>query len=154
MTQKIYFKQGIFLLAIILFFSFQTAANQYGSIRVETDPSGMDVFLDDEYKGQTPTTISNVPVGTHTVKCTKPGYKNCVWTVTVDPGEMIKVFCAQTPGLYLYSSPSGAYVYLDGVYKGQTPVKISNVPVGTHTVKFTKPGYDDCVETVTVYSNE
>ena len=51
------------------------------------------------------------------------------------------------------SSPSYAEVYLDGTYRGKTPITLSNVKVGKHTIKVTKKDYYDYSETVQVRGN-
>jgi len=51
------------------------------------------------------------------------------------------------------SSPSGANVYLNGVYKGITPI-ILNIPVGTYSVRLTKSGYEDETKSVYVSAGE
>ncbi|MCK4418399.1 PEGA domain-containing protein, partial [Candidatus Aerophobetes bacterium] len=48
------------------------------------------------------------------------------------------------------STPSYAKVYLDGVYHGKTPITLSNVKVGKHTIKVTKKDYYNYSETVQV----
>ncbi|MDG6256038.1 MAG: PEGA domain-containing protein [Methanomicrobiaceae archaeon] len=48
------------------------------------------------------------------------------------------------------SSPWGAEVYVDGLYKGKTPVTVRNVPAGTHEVILSKSGYADATQEVTV----
>ena len=50
------------------------------------------------------------------------------------------------------SAPSGASIYLDGIYKGTTPEVFYDVPVGSHTVKITKAGYGDKTRNITVLS--
>lgn len=52
------------------------------------------------------------------------------------------------------SNPTGGKCYLDGNYKGKTPLTIPDVPPGSHTIKITKSGYVKWTKTVTVYSNE
>jgi len=51
------------------------------------------------------------------------------------------------------STPSYAKVYLDGVYRGQTPLTLSNIKVGKHTIKVTKKDYYNYSETVQVKGN-
>lgn len=51
------------------------------------------------------------------------------------------------------STPSNAKVYLDGSYRGTTPLLISNVKVGEHDIKFTKKDYYDRSKTVQVKEN-
>jgi len=49
------------------------------------------------------------------------------------------------------TTPSGASVYLDGVSQGVvTPVTLTNVSAGSHTVTFALSGYNACPVTVTV----
>ena len=48
------------------------------------------------------------------------------------------------------STPSYAEVYLDGAYRGKTPITLSNVKVGKHTIKVTKKDYYNYSETVQV----
>ncbi|MHC1596387.1 MAG: PEGA domain-containing protein, partial [Candidatus Syntropharchaeales archaeon] len=57
-----------------------------------------------------------------------------------------------TPTGYIYvrSDPSGAYIYLDGVYAGTAPATISDASPGSHTIKLTKSGYADYTTTVYV----
>ena len=52
------------------------------------------------------------------------------------------------------SSPSGAEVYLDGVPKGTTPMTITSVTPGTHTIDLTRTGYQDYQATVTVVAGQ
>ncbi len=49
------------------------------------------------------------------------------------------------------SKPQGLEVYLDGEYKGLTPLEIGDVPVGEHTVKVSKDGYKDYRSKSTIY---
>ena len=51
------------------------------------------------------------------------------------------------------SVPSGAKVYIDGVYKGTTPLFLS-VEEGRHTIKLVKFGYAELTKTIYVYPGE
>ena len=50
----------------------------------------------------------------------------------------------------LTSTPSGATVYLDSVYKGVTPVMLTGIPSGDHQIRLTKSGYQDYTTNVIV----
>ncbi len=50
----------------------------------------------------------------------------------------------------MQSDPSGAYIYLDGVYAGTAPATILDVSPGSHTIKLTKSGYVDYTTTAYV----
>jgi hypothetical protein len=65
------------------------------------------------------------------------------------------VFAATTTGsLNVVSTPAGASIYLDSVYKGVTPKTISNIPAGTHHLLLSKTGYLDYTSAVTINSRK
>ena len=124
-----------------------------GSVSVSSTPSGASIYLDGTNKGTTPKTIADVPVGTHSILLTKAGYYDETATITVILNQVAYVserLDAKTGTIAVSSDPSGAMIYLDGSYKGVTPLTISDVPEGVHTVKLTKSGYKDYWETVHV----
>jgi len=59
-----------------------------------------------------------------------------------------------TGSISITTTPTGASVYLDGVYKGITPFTLHSVSAGTHTVKLTLSGYEDYEESVRVYAGQ
>lgn len=56
----------------------------------------------------------------------------------------------RTGKLNVISIPSGANVYVDNVYKGQTPITITKLSVGQHVVKLTKAGYNNYITTISI----
>lgn len=52
------------------------------------------------------------------------------------------------------SSPNGARVFLDGVYKGESPVTMDKIRKGIHIVLFSKSGYSDCEKRVAVNADQ
>jgi hypothetical protein len=69
---------------------------------------------------------------------------------------------ARTTGnVTIHSNPLGATVFLDGLYRGVTPLELSGIPAGFHSVKMTMEGrydYDGSVfvvvgETVTAFGS-
>ena len=124
----------------------ETLLTQTGTISVSSNPSGVNVYLDGAYKGTTPTTLYDVLTGSHTVKLTKSGYNDVSSTVTVSSDQttsISKTLTVQSGSISVSSNPTGANIYLDGTYKGTTPKTLNNVPIGSHTVKLTKTGYND-----------
>ena len=67
-------------------FSF-TVKKGYGSIRVSSNPSGADVYVDGIHRGKTPLFISKIIEGAHSVKLTKLGYEDVSETIYVSVGE-------------------------------------------------------------------
>jgi hypothetical protein len=115
----------------------------YGPLSISSNPPGANVYLDGVYKGETPRNISKVVVGNHTIKLTKSDYFDVIRNVSVSVGETQTLHenLTWSGSLSISSKPSGASVYLDGDYKGKTPLDISKVVVGTHSIKLTKSSY-------------
>jgi hypothetical protein len=54
--------------------------------------------------------------------------------------------------LRLTSSPSGAEIYLDNQFRGSTPLDISGIEQGNHTLEFRYPGYQSWAAVISVSS--
>lgn len=118
--------------------------NQTGSIYATSTPTNADIYIDSVYKGLTPVLVNNILVGSHTITASKLGYNSESKLVNVTNGATTNVsftLSLQTGNVYVTSNPSSANVYLDGSYKGLTPVTINNVQVGNHIVNLSKMGY-------------
>jgi hypothetical protein len=135
--------------------------SSYGTLGVSTSPDSTAIYLDGYFQGYSTSSdwfwINNVPAGSHEIKLMKDGYNNVIRTVYAATGETTYVsetLTGQKGSISVSSYPSGANVYLDGKYKGTTPLTISDLPTGSCIVKITKSGYNDISKTVTVSSGE
>jgi len=63
-----------------------------GTLRVKTDVSAAEVFLDGKSVGTTPATVPAVSAGPHQLTLAKDGYKDHVQQVEVKAGETVKLF--------------------------------------------------------------
>ncbi len=132
-----------------------TPVQSYGSVYVTSSPSGATATLDDSRTAVTPYTFTSVPVGSHTVRISLPGYETYTGTVSVSSGStpIVSVTLPQVAGtgsLYVTSSPTGAQVYVDGVYRGSSPTSVGSLSRGSHTVLLTLSGYQDYSRTVNI----
>jgi hypothetical protein len=59
-----------------------------------------------------------------------------------------------TGNITIHSSPMGADVFLDGIYQGKTPLELSGVSKGFHSVKMTMDGHYDYDGSTYVVSGE
>ena len=114
-----------------------------GILRVSSTPSGARVYIDGKYKGETPLELKLKP-GVYTVRVSKKGYEDYETRVGVKPGKVSEVNAVLKPYgiLKVSSTPSGAKVYIDGEYRGKTPLELKLEP-GVYTVKVSKKGYED-----------
>lgn len=140
-----------------------------GSIEVISDPPGALIYLDGNYQGTThtgtPFDITGVVPGTHTVRLELADYQPVSKTVTVPDGGISPVIVIMTKNIpppvpdttgqvYISSSPAGADLFLDNVYKGMTPLSLSDVPSGSHAVLLQVPGYNDWKGTTEVTAGQ
>ncbi len=128
-----------------------------GSIYVTSSPSGSAIYLNGNYRGVTPLTIKDVSPGTYSLEADYSGYQSDEATVTVKAGQQSNIKFTLTPieqygSIKVTSVPSGAYVYMDGVYKGQTPLTLTSVSAKNHIIELDLTGYYDWKTTVAVTS--
>jgi hypothetical protein len=67
-------------------------AGPEGTLRIKTDASAVEVFLDGKSVGTTPATISAIPAGTHTLTLAKEGFKDHTQQVEIRAGETLRLF--------------------------------------------------------------
>lgn len=135
-----------------------------GNILVDSNPDGANIIIDGANKGFTTDTVP-VSTGTHDVVISKTGYLDYSTTVSVSPGEIVRVNAnlmtdpnywdsTQYGSLTATSNPAMANVFIDDVYKGVTPITIRNVSPGTHGIRISKAGYNDYVNTIYTYTQQ
>lgn len=116
-----------------------------GSIEVNTNVDGAEVYLDDVLVGKTPgVELSGVTSGTHVLRVIRPGYVTYEGPVTIEPNVRLRLNLELTPsaGVLMVSSvPPGAEVRLDDEIVGKTPLTLENVRTGRHALSFELPGY-------------
>lgn len=127
----------------------------YGSIYVESSPSGASIYFNGNYRGSAPLTINEVWPGSYSVQAELNGYHTYTTTTSVSSGTRSDVYCSLSPmvtsgSLYIISDPTNAKVVLDGLYRGTTPLTLNNLASGTHIVELDHAGYYDWKSTVDV----
>jgi hypothetical protein len=65
-----------------------SSSDSTGSLSVTTTPSGAAVYVDNELKGISPTMISGISPGTHSLKISKAGYHDFSTTITIEAGKV------------------------------------------------------------------
>ncbi|HII76205.1 MAG TPA: PEGA domain-containing protein, partial [Methanolinea sp.] len=74
--------------------------------------------------------------------------------LTVTGNDVMRVPLSLTPvplgSITFESVPAGASVYLDGQFRGMTPLSLHDVPAGSHAVMITSEGFQDVVSAVEV----
>ena len=62
-----------------------------GSLVVESKPDMADLYIDNEFVGQTPKLINDIVVGQHVLRLTKEGYKEYIGSIIVKKNERTQV---------------------------------------------------------------
>lgn len=133
---------------------------QNGNIQVMSSPSGAYAVLDNGQNSLvTPGTFSSVSVGWHNVRVTKSGYYTYATDLQVNAGGTSSVSASLVPisqqgSISVSSTPSGAGLYVDTIYQGETNRIVGNLATGTHTVTLKKAGYQTWSTQNTVYSGQ
>ena len=136
-----------------------------GSIEATSDPAGAALYLDGHFMGTTPSgdylDLSSIQPGYHTILIRLTDYQEYSQTVVVKAGEVVTVNARLSPlapgpvpdttgQIVVSSSPAGAQVILDNIFRGITPVTLSDITAGSHVVTVKENGYQDSVQTVSV----
>ncbi len=122
-----------------------------GRVQIQSEPTGANVVVDDEYRGQTPLVLGLAPNQTHELTISKSGYEPASQMVQVgaDEDKSLNVELAARLGeLRIASQPEDAMLYVDGEPKGAANQRLmlAAVPV---EVKIEKDGYAPYRTTVT-----
>jgi hypothetical protein len=126
----------------------------YGSLQVNSTPTGATIWLDSDSMGVTNALLDSVLVGDYTVKLILDGYEDYETSVTIVEGETDTVdatLTEKTGSIQVNSNPDGAAILLDGSSTGfVTDHLFTEVSLGNHTIELTLDGYADWDTTVTV----
>ncbi len=144
-------------------FAGESSSTMSGALNVFSTPSQAKVYIDGEYKGQTPLILlskDKIPIGKHELRITLEGYSDWVKEIEIMAYEgtniTAKLKRAYNP-VDILSLPEGADVYIDGEYKGKTPLSLSladKIAIGSHRVKLSLGGYKDWEKKVHVLLSE
>jgi len=122
-----------------------TSSTATGGLLVRTTPDGAVIFLNGENKGVTPVTIPGLPVGSHVISVSSPGYQNLTTQAVVMEGALTEVsipLLSEKGSLYVNTTPSGAEISIDGQPSGLSPVLVPDLVPGNHTLEARKAGYN------------
>ena len=120
-----------------------TAAPPMGSLNVQSNPAGIDIFVDGVAKGRTPARIAVAP-GSHILELRGKGVPRVI-PMNVTAGAEVSQYLefAETPvtgQLAVQSDPPGAKVFVDGAERGIAPVTIPDLSPGDHRVELQSEG--------------
>lgn len=118
-----------------------------GNLYISTIPGGADIYLDGVYWGKTPGFVQSIPPGRHHILITKEGYTSYERDISVKAYGITVLAGIRLNGtsgsVFIYSIPSNADVFLDQEFMGTTPLTLTSIEPGYHTLRVAKTGYRD-----------
>jgi archaellum component FlaG (FlaF/FlaG flagellin family) len=127
-----------------------------GTLRVVSIPEAGRVYIDDEFKGETPYDLANAKPGTYRVRVDKTGYEPSARDVIIEKGASLTEefrLAKNTGRLELVTAPAGSTVLIDGKKIGITltrgtdtsavsdPFAIEEVMEGERVVEIFRKGF-------------
>lgn len=131
--------------------------NRVGAVSVTSKPDGAQVFIDGDVRGRTPVTFGGVAVGERNLMILVDGYEPNTEKIRVTEGEITNVSAALQPkvgDLTIRSKPSEAEVLHDGRSLGRTPLKLTDLAVGSYALTVRHVGYEDATLSAEVRHTE
>jgi len=109
-----------------------------GGLIIDSNPSGVEVLIDDKPAGVTPLKIDSISAKRIKVFARKKNWGAYLSDIDIKPGEITdlgKVTLSKVGFLRLNSTPIGARVWLDKREIGKTPIVLENIAIGNHNLK-------------------
>ena len=104
-------------------------------------------------RGTTPVTLSDIPEGEASIEISAPGYRKFTSQMRVAAGDTLALHApleALPSSLTVVTIPAGARVYVDNVFKGNSPLELQEIAAGEYRVRVDMAGYDSMARNVTV----
>jgi hypothetical protein len=142
------------------------------------------VTVNGKWRGRTPLTLDDLPLGPVAVRVVEPGYTPQTERVTLSSATPSRTLsftlkraaaaAAERPAstrqtaprpesakpesftgsIYVDSRPRGARVLLDGKFIGTTPMRIPDVRIGSHIIRLQLDDHSDWTSSTRVVSGE
>ncbi len=116
-----------------------------GALRVETNPPGALVTLDGSPRGRSPVLIPDVAIrGSHQVEASLPGRVPAREQVVLEAASLRRVRLTlgqANASAEVTSEPSGAHIFVDGMVRGSTPLRLDGLGAGRHRLEARSDGF-------------
>jgi TolB-like protein len=129
----------------------------FGQFSVEVNPKGADIFLDGQFKGESPLTIDGLPSGSFRLKVSKALYESMDEEIIIEDGETNQQFVVLSPRfgtLNITGSPNTAQVSINGKVVDNLPLINQRVGTGLAEIKITCPNYHTHEQFIQIDLNE
>jgi len=114
------------------------------ALRVEATPASAEIYINQQGPFSPPYVSTDLPPGTHLISVRAKGFNPYRQTINLSAGEKLPLNIELEPltGLVLiHTDPPGVEVKVNNLNKGTTPLLLTDLPLGQHTVHLSKPGH-------------
>jgi hypothetical protein len=130
------------------------ASPKVGDVHITSEPSGAEIFIQDQAMGATPRTIPDLAVGDHGIVLKKTGYEDHAVNVMVEGGKTKEVNAKLVPlmgKLRILVKPAGS-IYIDGELQktNLSDWYETSLAVGSHRVKMESPRLGFLEKTISI----
>jgi hypothetical protein len=141
----------------------------FGTVAISSIP-GASVWMDSNSQGKIPSsgtlTLSSITSGNHIFKVTASGYNDWINTVYIQPNANTPISAILIPsggqptpvpatgGFNIVSTPTGADIFIDNLFRGYTPSTPDGIAAGQHQILLKYTGYIDYSTTATVSAGQ
>jgi hypothetical protein len=141
----------------------------FGTVALSSMP-GAAVSVDSNARGTIPSsgtlTLTGITSGNHVFKVTANGYNDWINTVYIQPNTITPISVTLTPaggsptpapvtgGMNIVSTPAGAEILVDNLFRGYSPVTLNGISAGQHQVLLKYTGYVDYSTTIQVHAGQ
>lgn len=137
------------------------------ALTVQSIPDQARIYVNNQFKGDAPLVLTNLPPGEYRLRAEKRGYESDARNITLKPEDQItEEFRLQrnSGGLVIVTEPAGVKVFVDEDDAGTTepsaanpqvsePLRVSFIGKGEHWIKLVKPGYSHPPVKITIDSD-
>ena len=133
-----------------------------GSVSINSNRQGADVYLDGKYVGLTPLNLQNISTGRHRIDLSLPDYDEWADVIEVAASKTERVFVELLPqlkygSLSIYCEQEDAKVFLNGSYQADTkegPTVLEDLEVGDYELVIIKEEFRAWVGDMEIYPDE
>jgi len=127
-----------------------------GSFYIISEPPGANIWIDDNLiEGITPKMVENISAGSHKIFLQKDNY-TAETIAELAPAAIQRVtlnLLTASGKIQILVKPYETEVFLDGKPQGSSPVLLSNIPAGNHTIRFLHDHYKTIEKKINLQAN-
>jgi len=130
-----------------------------GHLSVNSYNQRASVYIDGIFLGKTPLYFEYLPAGEHNLSVLLRSHEKWEKGIFIDKDKTYdakaKLMPTKRTGkIKIVTTPANSIVYVDLEYQGKSPVEISNLSKGTHSIHAVQEGYVDAYRAVEIGKNQ